>query len=79
MTRHGDGKAILRAALLRFALLLAASYGMLYFADKWYAPTIGSADFTEQYYRMYQKPLDLSAAELGDVAKRMREVGLGRD
>ena len=74
MTRHGDWKAIARAALLRFALLLAASYGLLYFADKWYAPTIGSADFTEQYYRMYQKPLDLSAAEAPFVYRQVSAV-----
>ena len=75
MQRHSDGKAILRAFVLRFGLLVLASYGMLYFADRWYAPTDGSdADFTQEYYPMYQKPLNFAAADAPFIYRQVSAV-----
>jgi hypothetical protein len=47
---------------IRAALLALLSYGMLYFAYKYYTPWLGGSDFNE-YYRMYLRPLDYSAAD----------------
>src|SRR5579863_9142962 len=53
--------ATLRGDIGRFAVLSLASYGLLYFSYKWYAPTDG--DFVYEYYKMYVRPVDFSIAD----------------
>jgi hypothetical protein len=53
----------MRSFLLRFVLLLAASYGLLYFSYKFYQPAfVQHRDFLGSYYWMFQNPLDFTQA-----------------
>jgi hypothetical protein len=52
----------LRSFALRFAVLLLASYGMLYAAQKFYDPVQAEHYDFYSYYKMYQAPLDFTAA-----------------
>ena len=61
----------LRSFALRFAVLLLASYGMLYAAQKFYDPVVaGHLDFYS-YYKMYQAPLDFTAANAPFVYRQL--------
>jgi hypothetical protein len=51
----------LRTFALRFAVLLLASYGMLYAAQKFYDPVVAGHYDVYSYYKMYQAPLDFTA------------------
>lgn len=64
-----------RSFLLRFGLLLAASYGLLYFSHKFYDPLqVQHTDFLDSYYRMYQNPLDFTAADARHVYRQISAV-----
>src|ERR1700752_494166 len=53
----------MRSFLLRFVVLLAASYGLLYFSYKSYDPAfVQHRDFLVSYYWMFQNPLDFTQA-----------------
>jgi hypothetical protein len=46
----------------RLCILIAASYGLLYFTYKFSRPWPGSNDYYANYYFMYLSPLDVNAA-----------------
>ena len=63
------------AFLLRFVVLLAASYGLLYFSHKFYDPVLADhSDFLLSYYRTFQSPLDFSAANAPWVYRQVSAV-----
>jgi len=57
--------------LLRFSLLLIASYGLFYFSYKYYVPI--HADFY-RYYPMYQRPLDFAVAGAPFIYRQVSAV-----
>ena len=65
----------MRSFLLRFLLLLTASYGLLYFSHKFYQPVlVQHSDFLDSYYWMYQTPLDFTAANAPWVYRQISAV-----
>lgn len=61
--------------LLRLLLLLAASYGLLYFSHKFYDPVLAeNSDFLLSYYWMFQSPLDFAAANAPWVYRQVSAV-----
>jgi hypothetical protein len=65
----------MRSFLLRFLLLLAASYGLLYFSHKFYQPTlVYHGDFLKSYYWMFQDPLDFAVANSPWVYRQVSAV-----
>jgi len=61
----------LRSSLLRFLILLLASYGLFFFSYKYYVPI--RADFY-RYYQMYQRPLDFTVATAPFVYRQVSAV-----
>jgi len=55
---------------IRLGLLVLCSYGMLYYAYKFYVPWWGGNDFA-RYYAMYRTPLDFSVAEAPFVFRQL--------
>ena len=65
----------MRSFLLRFLLLLAASYGLLYFSHKFYQPNlVHHGDFLNSYYWMFQNPLDFAAANSPWIYRQVSAV-----
>ncbi len=65
----------MRSFVLRFGLLLAASYGLLYFSHKFYDPLqVHHSDYLDWYYRMYQAPLDFTVANAPFVYRQISAI-----
>lgn len=60
-----------REDLTRLALLLLASYGLLYFSYKYYVPFYGGMDFITAYQHTYLHPFDFSVAHVPFIFRQL--------